>query len=167
MKLELEFLKEKSSIVRRPTKKTDDNEAAAPKNLLHEKQQETLKVALNEHYEEQILLERQRMLSELAKKDEQLVLFNDRMEAMKNKMSGKDKALEEYKQLVEEEKEKFDQLFEEKKHQGQTVQALTERVASLERELSVAEKKLERLKGHQIKVSSYRVLSLSRCFCIQ
>ena len=87
------------------------------------------------------------------------------MEALKDKMSGKDKALEEYKQVMEEEKEKFDQLFEEKKHQDQTVQALTERVASLERELSVAEKELERLKGHLIKVS--RVMSLSRCFCIQ
>ena len=50
---------------------------------------------VREHYEEQIQQlrsERERDLAELAHKDEELLTVNDRLEAMKEKMSGKDQA---------------------------------------------------------------------------
>ena len=82
----------------------------------------------------------------------------------------------EYEQLVQDKEKKIDQLLAEKSRQEQNAQVLTQRVASLERELSVAvnkkmdaddklKKELERLRGHLIMVSV--ALSLSKSFCIQ
>lgn len=52
-------------------------------------------IEVREHYEEQIQqlkLDRERALAELAHKDEELLTVNDRLEAMKEKMTSKDQA---------------------------------------------------------------------------